>query len=392
MRELVVDELAEAWELAHLAFGTSAVEPPAVAVEPVAGVTRYGAFDRSGRLLGIAEDLHHDHWWADRLLPAADVAGVAVAPEARGRGIARALLRRVLEGGRDRGAAVSALHPSVTAVYRSGGWAMVGAMRAVDVPTSFLPRHRPDGKLTVDAGAPADLEAAGQLYTEVARARNGMLSWTGRHRSAAGDAFPEGVDGLTLIRDGDRPVGYASWGRGPGTGPDAVLEVVDIIATSGEAVRELIGVLASWRSATPTIRFRAVPSGALTAGLPMEVAKERKVSRWMHRPVDVVRAVSGRSWPASIELGMTFELYDDLAPWNAGTWALQISGGEGHLEPSKGRPALRLQTEGFGFLYCGIASPAMLVEAGLAENGRAGDPALLASLMAAPPPELLDHF
>ena len=42
-----------------------------------------------------------------------------------------------------KGAAVSALYPTVSAVYRSLGWEVAGALRHVDLDTAALPRRRP---------------------------------------------------------------------------------------------------------------------------------------------------------------------------------------------------------------------------------------------------------
>src|SRR5437868_1367381 len=108
-------DLRQAWALGRLAFGYGPAEAPPAWRAPRAGVTRYGAFDASGRLVGKANDLHHEQWWQGRRLAAADIGGVAVLPEARGRGVARAVLSTLLREARERGAAVSSLYPTVAA-------------------------------------------------------------------------------------------------------------------------------------------------------------------------------------------------------------------------------------------------------------------------------------
>src|SRR5262249_31712826 len=155
---------------------------PAWALEPRAGVTRYGAFDPAGRLIGKANDLHHQQWWGGGILSAADIGGLAV------------------------------------------------------------------------------------------KMRNGMLTRSGPPFPPPGDRFPEKIDGLTVVEDGTRLVGFASWSRGLGYKQDAVLQVGDAMAVTAEAARELIGVLASWRSVVSTVRFRALLSGAVTNELPLESA------------------------------------------------------------------------------------------------------------------------
>lgn len=390
MRELGPDEADAAWDLARLAFG---LEGPPAAGLPAPGATRWGAFDQRGRLIGKAHDLHHDQWWGGAALPAADVGGVAVVPEWRGSGTSRALLRRLLAGARERGAAVSSLYPTVSPVYRSAGWSMAGVLRRLDLPTAMLPRHRPDPRVQVRPGDPADARLARSLYTAVARRRSGMLTRAGAPFDPPdGDHFPEGIDGITVVEVDGAPGGFAAWKRGRGYGADAMLTVVDLVATSAPAARALVEVLATWRTVAPTTRFRALPSGLVSDLLPLESALDGHAAPWMHRTVDVVRAVAARPWPTWLRVGTRFALHDELAPWNTGSWELEMAGGAASLTPSTSAPALHLSVEGFGLLYTGRATVATLVEGGLAEVGTGGDPAVLDALRAAPVAELLDYF
>jgi predicted acetyltransferase len=389
VRELTGDDLPAAWELGRLAFGGPAGPPPATMLAPSAGLTRYGAFDASGRLVGKATDLHHGQWWGGRLVSAADVGGVAVAPEARGGGVARALLAALLAGARDRGAAVSALYPTVSAVYRSGGWAPAGVRRTVDLPTAALAASPPRGSCVVRPADPTDLPAVADLYAEVARASNGMLDRRGPlfPLPTDGGLGPD-VDGITLVEDAGRLVGAAVWERGRGYGAGAVLGVEDLLAVTPGAARELVGVLAGWRTVTPTVRVSPLP-GAAALALPMELATEQRAAAWMHRPVDVVRAVAARGWSGRGR--SVFLLSDPVAPWNQGAWELQVADGEGRLERTSAIPDVHLDVAGFALLYAGVASPAMLIQAGLL-HAPGSDVSGLTALVDGPPAGLADYF
>ncbi|HEX5740655.1 MAG TPA: GNAT family N-acetyltransferase, partial [Pilimelia sp.] len=130
VRPLREDDLPQAWRLGALAFGADPdATPPPHARAGVAWMSRVGAFDRRGVLVGCARVLHDGQWWQGRPVPAADVAGVAVAPEARGRGVARRMLGALLAEARERGAAVSTLFPTVAAPYRRAGWEICGTLR-----------------------------------------------------------------------------------------------------------------------------------------------------------------------------------------------------------------------------------------------------------------------
>ncbi|MEU1396348.1 GNAT family N-acetyltransferase [Micromonospora zamorensis] len=391
VRELTTDDLDAAWELGRVAFGATS-ERAASTTVAVPGMSRYGAFDDSGRLVGKAVDLHHDQWWSGRAVPAADVAGVAVAPEARGRGVGRAMLTGLLAGARERGAAVSALYPTVAAPYRACGWEAAGVLRTVDLATAALPRHRPSPDLTVRAGTPADLKAVADLYERVARHRNGMLTRRGELFDffAADRGLPG--DGLTLVEDDGDLVGYATWQRGRGYGADSVLTVDEALAVTPEAAREIVGVLGSWASVAPTLRLCPLDGDAVSPRLPLESARDHERDLWMHRPVDVARAVSARGWPAHARGVVDFGLTDTLAEWNTGTWRLTVADGAAELTRVDGEADLRLDVRGFALLYAGAARARSVAQAGLLHHSAGVDPAALDLLGSGGPAQLLDYF
>ncbi|MDA8297887.1 MAG: GNAT family N-acetyltransferase [Actinomycetota bacterium] len=389
VRELEPDELPQRYELSRLAFGGPAEAPPS-ALEVRADRIRYGAFDGRGHLLGTATDVFHHRWWDGEARPVADVGGVAVAPEARGRGVARALLGHLLAGARGRGAGLSFLYPTVSALYRSAGWAMVGARRSIDIPTALLADARSRAPLALRQGTAADLAGLSTLRSAVGRLRNGILIPT--QGTEAADSFPEGIDGVSIATDDGGDAGFVAWGRGSGYHEDAVLTVAEIMARNPEAATSLLALLSSWRSVAPTVRFIAVPSGLLSHVLPLEVAREHRTSRFMGRVVDLASLVRARHWPAALTGGCTIEVEDRLASWNHGRFELAVDGGRGELSPTTRAPQVTASVNGLASLACGTATPEMLAEAGLASLHDPAAAGLLRQLMVGPPVELLDYF
>lgn len=388
VRPLTDDEAVAAYDLGRLAFGGPA-DPPAWATRPIAGVVRYGAFD-GGRLVGKATDTGHEQWWGGQRLVAADVGGVAVEAEARGSGVGREVLRTLLTAGRERGAAVSALYPTVAAVYRALGWEIVGSLLTVELDTASLPRYAADD-VRLRPGGPTDLPLLTEMYEEVARPRSGLLTRRGGFFDRPHEQpLPDGIDAITVAESEAGPVGVLAFGRGEGYGPEAKLDVDELCATTPAAARALVGVLAGWRTVTRAVRVTLLAGDAVAAVLPVERATNVERTPWMHRPVDVVRAVTERSWPAYVAGEVAFRLRDELAPWNSGSWRLTLAGGRGELARDDTEPDLWLTARGFAALYCGVASGVGLVQAGLA--GGPADPAALDLVGCGPPAQLLDYF
>src|SRR5215831_4386896 len=96
VRLLTVDDGAAAWGLSSVAFGyTDRTMPEGWGAEQP-GRRAFGAFDADGRLVAKAIDREQSHWFGGRLVPGSGVAGVAVMPELRGRGVAGVILRHLL--------------------------------------------------------------------------------------------------------------------------------------------------------------------------------------------------------------------------------------------------------------------------------------------------------
>lgn len=389
LRELGEDDIPDFVRLSRRSFGFPA--KPAPPPERLSGgVTQHGAF-LAGRLVGQAFDLHDQQWWGGNLLDSADLAGVAVAPEARGHGVARTVIRRLLEHARDRGAVVSALFPTISSVYRRFGWAVAGSVDVIDMPTAALPSWPVVPQLEVREGGTADLAGMHDLYGRLAMARNGMLSRAEERFRRDREQLPEGVDGLTVVLDGAEVVGYCTWARGSGYGPDAALTVHDLLAGTPEAAQTLAGVLRSWHTVVGTVRLRLLRGDAISEILPLELGRVHGTKSWMHRPVDLAGAVSARRWPTGTTGRAVFAIEDTMAPWNTGTWAMEVDGGKAELRRTRDDTSVRLTANGFAALYCGLTTAASLRESGHA-TGPYDDTAALDILATSAPPNLLDTF
>lgn len=393
-------DLLAAYHLGRRTFGGPA-EPPAGALADDA-MDRWGVHD-GGVLVGKATDLHHGQWWGGRVLPAADIGGVAMPPERRGGGLARQVLTHLLARARDRGALVSTLYPTTTGPYRAMGWEVTGTLRWVDLPTAALRSvPAPAGPTALRAATAADWPAVQAVYAQVAALGEGPLSREGPGFERPGPDGRLPFDGITLVEQDGVVTGYASWQRGHGYGvqPDhaeggALLTVPDLLATTADAARALARSLAGWDTVTPTVRYLPLPwAEPVGLTLPVEQGRQFAGHVWMWRPVEVAGAVAARGWPSTAEGSLTFVLTDAAAPWNAGPWRLSVRAGSGALtRPLPADPAgPTLDVRGFALLWCGTATPAQVRAAGLLHGDAGQDGALAATLGAGRTAALLDYF
>lgn len=382
LRDMTRNDDAVSRKLSGLSFGSGGEH--LFSLSPAVDVVGHGAF-LGGRLIGQAFDLHESQWWGGKKVVAAGVAHVSVSAEARGQGVARALISRLLETAKERGAMVSVLFPSLATVYARLGWASVGSVDTLSIPTLALPRSGPAG-LSVHQGTSSDLDMAREVYRRVAVSSNGLLSRDQpRHFRSLG-----GAEGVTVVLDSAGPVAYARWSRGRKDERGGTLTVEDVLALNPEAARAVLAVLSGWHTVVPELRMRLHGRDAVSGALSTDQATSRFSRSWMHRPVDVVGAVSERGWPTGISGWCSFALADDLASWNSGTWELKVSDGAGELRRCDDA-SVSLSVSGFGALYCGVATPAELVAQGRV-SGPAGEVAALGLLGCGAPARMLDTF
>ena len=146
LRELTEEgDLQASHDVSRLAFGG----PRGCTVSSDASERRaFGAFDGQRLVAKVALRDYHQ-WWGGLEVPMVGIAGVATAPEARGRGLVRDLLALALT---DAPQPLSVLYPTAPAIYRRLGWEIVGTLDTTRVPIGLL-----SGTGTVRAATGADL-------------------------------------------------------------------------------------------------------------------------------------------------------------------------------------------------------------------------------------------
>jgi predicted acetyltransferase len=384
------DNYAADLDLNQRAFGPS---DPAGNEQRLASVRlsidggRYFGALRGDDVIGTARFLDMVQCWHGRLVPMAGVAGVKVAPEARGGGTGRALTAALLAEIEARGYPLSALYPATAPLYRSFGYEIAGGRYQVTLPGRSLhallpPEPGPAGQDTLRRSGPAD---AAEISAVIERSYSAArVSGPVNHDLATSTLLLDDEDVYCYLGD-DAFVCY-------GWSAPREITVYFAVACTAAATRAVWSLIASHVSIAETVHAVAGPAdpiGWLTAEPDVRL---QRTEEWMLRVISAPAAIATRGFPAGLTASVPLTLADPLFPANAGTWRLTVGDGRGALARGPGAPGapLRLGPRGLAALYAGTPL-ATLRMAGLAAGGDPGADTLLDAAFAATP-YMLDHF
>ncbi|WP_067484517.1 GNAT family N-acetyltransferase [Actinomadura hibisca] len=321
-----------------------------------------GAFD-GGRLVATSRVLDFRQWWHGRAVSMGGVAGVTVAPEARGRGIGRRIVTAALELCAAKGHAVSVLFPATTRIYRSLGWEHAGGFHKVRLRTEAL-RTLDAAPVPVRRATPQDAAEVGAVLRRVhGEARDsGPVDWTvdmWRHKLSDEDLFSYlAEDGFLAYR----------WQDGRGES----LRVEKLVAGSEATLRALAAIVGSGSSIAEHVTAALAPGDPLLWLLGEREVDQLERTQWMFRLVDAPAAIEARGYPEGVTADVPLAVEDLRIKGNSASWRLIVADGRGRLEPAADDPAaVRVGARGLAALYAGVPV-ATLRRAGLAEGGTAG--------------------
>jgi predicted acetyltransferase len=346
--------------LARLAFGMA--EPwPADRPRPAADQS-VAAYD-GDRLVANVTVLADAHWFGGEAVSSGGVTSVVVAPDQRGRSLAREVVSEAIRRIHERGDAISVLYPTTATLYRSLGYEFGGWYRSTDVPVSSLARVVPPVDVTVEPCDAHDVEVA---YDVVAPVHDG---WRWRSRAARElirydherIAVPKAS--FRAMRDGDI-VGALVYSE-VGTGPLRPFDLVasQLVATDVGALRALLAVAGAHGTIGNNLRTFLPPDDLVLAVPHGQRLEPVRHIPWMLRIVDAPTAIAQRGYTAALDLELHLHLHgDDLVPTNNGLFVLRIREGRGELLPG-GRGTIDLDVRDLAAAFTGLhaADPALRV-------------------------------
>jgi predicted acetyltransferase len=346
---------------------------------------------RQGKVEAGLVEVAMGQWFQARCVPLLGIAGVAVAPEARGQGVAIALLAASLRAARERNVALSMLYPSTYALYRKAGYELAGSFHRFTLQLRQLQRARREPALAglqVESGAGSE-PAVEALYRQVAQRRNGYLD-RGRYvwdRVRAPGRDPARYFGVSA---GQGLRGYV-YVRAPQPRRSPIeLALSDFVATDSAALGALLAFFADHASTADKVTWTGGPADARLLGLPERSLTVALEEYWMLRLIHVEQALLARGYPP-LDAEVDLEVEDELLPENTRTYPLRVRGGVAGLGSLGSRQRARLSVGALAALYSGFVGPSELVFSGQLAADEATLRAL-AALFGGPAPASADYF
>ncbi|HEU0303578.1 MAG TPA: GNAT family N-acetyltransferase [Gaiellaceae bacterium] len=331
----------------------------------------FGAYD-DGHPVGLAASIAFEMTIPGGPVPCGGVTYVGVMPSHRRQGVLTQLMRAQLDDLHARGEPLAALWASEPVIYGRFGYGIAspsGSMEAEKAGFAFRDDPGPTGRVRLLTKGEAR-ELYPPVYERARLQRHGMMS-----RSEA--RWDARVNDPEHWRDGASPKFYVLFeldGQGEGFAmyriknkwergmPQSELMLVDAIATSTEATREL------WRFIFNVDLVAKVSFWNYDPATPLflMVRDARRLQLklgdgvWL-RLVDVGEALRRRSYER--EGGVVLEVTDVFCPWNEGRYRA----GEG-AGPTEDAAELRLSAADLGSAYLGAFSFERLAAAGRVEE------------------------
>jgi predicted acetyltransferase len=329
------------------------------------------------------------YFFGGRSVPCWGVAAVAVAAEHRRRGLASAMMRRVLQEGAERGVALSGLFAANHALYRNVGYGAASSRFMASIAPDRIGVTEREGTVRPIGEDEGDLRQA--LYRRWAASRHGFLDRdAGLWRRATHDRDDRPHHCYLATDPEGQPQGYVTFHHAGGLGVSQVLEVVDLVACTPWAYRRLLSLLADHASMVGELRFPTAPSDPLLAHLPAPRVNMRLIECSYLRLLDLEAAMELRGWPAAVRGRVELQLDDPVIPTNSGVWTLEVSDGEARIVRG-GAGSIRLGARGLASVYSGFRSPMEAKAAGLLD-GPDRALAVMGTLFASPQPWMPEMY
>jgi predicted acetyltransferase len=318
-------------------------------------------------------------------LPTGGITFVTVLPSHRRRGLMSGMMRLMIDDCHRRGEPLAALWAAEGAIYQRFGFGLATScfnLEAENRAVGFARDWPREGAFRIlPPGEGQDLVA--RVYESARSGRAGFLTrtddwWVGILPLVDKDARGGEARRLVVYETSDGPEAYAVYkikGQWSTRGPGSIMTVEEAIGSTPRGMREI------WRYLLEVDLVRTIKASRLPSDHPLFAlaAEPRRLGTsvgdglWL-RIVDVAAALEGRAYGLD-GLGegrLVIDLADSYCPWNAGRWAMDVSGGRAVVSASTAEPDVALDANDLASLFLGGVGAASLAGAGRVAELRPG--------------------
>ena len=356
----------------------------------------------AGRVAGILRELPVQQGFGGRFVASHGVGAVAVALEARSRGVGRELMSSFLRSMHERAVPLSVLYASTLAAYRPVGYELAGVRVRYEVPLEHLPRSQP---LAVEPWDEDDLSEVDDCLNRIALANNGMMSrpdWWWQQ-----NVFnPLDEDAYLYryrVQEGNRTTGYLVYTSPHESRRDLPVHWTaadekrtsvaarDLFWETPKAARSLLAFAAGQRALGTNLYWSGPPNDHTFGFIAEHLPRVQSSYQWMLRIVDIARAFEGRGFPPGIDTKVDFCVVDPIIEANNRGYRITVADGHARVDtiPSA---AMTITVGGLAALYSGWLSPTDAVRGGFITGAIGADLATLTPLFAGPMPWMNEFF
>lgn len=317
-----------------------------------------------------------------RLVPAAGVTMVGVAPTHRRRGILTTMMRRQLDDVRARGEALAVLTATEPEIYGRFGYGIASMKVSAEIDTAQVRLAVPegtDGVVLRRADPREALKVCEDVYARQVAGRPGMIARApGWEEQGVLDPPGERKGGSPLQcvlaeRDGE-VVAYTRYRTQPAWslgGPDGSVVVHDLQAPDPAVYAALLRYLCGMDlMRTVKLANRPVDDAWQYLVSDMRRCVPRLRDELQVRLVEVGAALQQRSYRAPLDV--VLEVSDAFCPWNEGRWRLSADAEGAACERTEAEPDLALSVRELGAAYLGGVPLSGLAAAGRVRELRPG--------------------
>jgi len=310
--------------------------------------------------------------------PAAGITWVSTHPACRRRNLLRQVIqahfKRLYES---REESIYLLHASMAAIYQRYGYAIVSSRCNYSVEPRYIrfsSGQTPSGQIR-EAGD-NDIKLMSELYHRFASCRVGYLQRNEKLETAPGNPFsvlnvmPFVVGPFKYIyEENGKPLGYLIYSISRDMAVDPMgqrIAVHDLVWLSPDAYRAAWELLGNLDLVTRVDWNKAPPDDPL----PHLLLEPRKLNQTtvddlLGRIIDVERALTLR--PYTEDGILTFEVRDEICPWNNGCWKLEASSEGSRVSRTTETAQTAMPVSTLAMLMFGQISPSRAAEMGRLE-------------------------